>query len=476
MEIRTIEEIKDALKEDQMARHPYLRDYNDYSVLSTINEAMAIQIQYVEERAKDEIEANSVWTATGDDLDLLVIDRGIERQEGVRATGYLTFRTSVPVTVAITIPSGTLVSGTGLDESRVFFETTQSGTIDIGYTSTTVTAQGQNTGTNYNVPEYSINTMSVYIAGVARVENTAAFSGGTDEESDDDLRERYKYATDINGRATLPLMKQHIYDLETVRECQVYNKAIGEIEVVVDTSVITDDDDDVVDCIEENIAAGIVSRGKLLADIASGVITASSDTIEAGRLVVRVESNLIATDETLDIYYINTAGVSKSVAVTIPGGSTKGDHIEVVTSPTTDLVEQVTGGSYTGASSYTVLGGMGEYPYLYLLPKFILTNVQINITQTSTPDPDLDTKIQDSVEAYLDAFYIGDDIEFSDLIPYIYMDYATKDTTRDQFVGIDQITSVIITANGSAITGFGQTITIANDERVEPGTITVTLV
>ena len=110
LDVRDIDDIKDALKLDQQARHPYLRDYNDYSVLSTINEACAIQVQYVEERSKAAIEANSVWTATGSDLDILVQDRGITRQEGTRATGEVTFRTASPTTVNIVIPIGTLVS------------------------------------------------------------------------------------------------------------------------------------------------------------------------------------------------------------------------------------------------------------------------------------------------------------------------------------------------------------------------------
>lgn len=476
MEIRTIDDIAESLKIEQMARHPYLKDYTDYSVLTTLNQSMGVQVQYVEEQSKAEIEANSIWTATGDDLDLLVSDRGISRQEGIRATGTITFRTSSPATVAIDIPMGTLTSSTGSDGTVIFFETTVAGTIDVGYTSATIYAQAQETGEDGNVPEYSINTLKVYISGITRVENTSAFSGGTNEESDDDLRTRYKYATDINGKATLPLMEQHIYDLETVRECQIYTKSAGEIEIVVDTSVIADDDDDVVDCIEENIAVGIVGRGCVLATIDNGIITPSIDTIKSGKLYVRVESNLISVGESFLLNYKNTSGISRTASVVIPNGATKGDVVMATMYSTSDLATEVDGYTYAGSNSYTILGGYGTYPYLYVIPTIVLVNVQIGITQTSTPDPDLESKVEESVNAYLDEFYIGDDIEFSDLIPYIYMDYATKDTTRDQFVGIENISSVIITAKGLSINGFGQTITIDDDERVEPGTINVTLI
>lgn len=476
MVVREIEDIKDALKTDQQARHPYLRDYGEYSVLSTVNEATAIQVQYVEEQAKAAIEANSIWTATGNDLDLLVQDRGITRQEGICATGNLTFRTSTPVqNSAIVVPIGTLVSATGTDGTRLFFETTAAGTIDIGFTSIIIAAQAQLAGTDGNVPEYAINTMGVYIPGIIRVENAVAFASGTDEESDDDLRDRYIYAIDINGKATLPLIEQHIFDLDTVSECQVYNKAPGEVEIVVDTSVIDENDDDVVDCIEENIAAGVVGRGKVLATIVGGVITPNIDTIAAGYLFVRVESNLVTPNESFTIEYTDSVGIARTAAVTIPINSVKGDVVEATMYSPTSLVSAVTGHIYTGGNDYSILGGFGTYPYLYLIPKIVLINVQISILQTATPDPDLETKIEDSIHAFLDAYYIGDDLEFSDLVPYIYMDYTTKDTTRDQFVGIEQVMSVVISGNGSSINGFGQTIAINTDQRIEPGTVTITL-
>jgi len=481
LDVRDIDDIKDALKLDQQARHPYLRDYNDYSVLSTINEACAIQIQYVEERSKAAIEANSVWTATGDDLDILVQDRGITRQEGTRATGEVTFRTASPTTVNIVIPLGTLVSANiisnvdGYTSDKLYFETTEVGTIAIGYTSAAVDVQAVETGTDGNVPAYAINSQTVYIAGISRVENVAPLTGGTEKESDDDLRDRYIYATDINGRATLPLMEQHIYDLETVRECQIYQAAPGEIEIIADSTTLSVTDDDVVDCIEENIAVGVVSRGKLLATIISGIITPSIGIMETGKLYVRVDSPLVTPNESFTLNYTTTTGLSRVATVDIPTGSVEGDIVVATLQNTSDLVVSVDNGTYTGGNSYSILGGLGTYPYLYLLPRKVLCNALINIVQTADPDPDLADKIENSVEAFLDSFYIGVDLEYSDLIQYIYKGHDSSDYPGEYFEGIDQITSVILTANGSSISGFGQTVSMANDQRIDPGTITVTL-
>jgi hypothetical protein len=471
MDVRSIEDIKESLKNTQQARHPYLRDYSDYSVLSTINEAIAIQIQYIEQCAKNAIESNSIWTATGDDLDILVVDRGIERQAGNRSSGILLFRTALPATNTITIPIGTVVSAIGADGNKVYFETVEEGNILPGYVSVTVNAQSIETGEENNVPEYTINNMRDYIKDVARVENTLPFYGGTEEESDTDLRNRYKYATDINGRATLPLMEQHIYDLETVRECQIYQAGPGEIEVIADSEMLTTNDQTVVDCIEANMAVGIVSRGKKLASITSGVIAANIGEIEAGKLIVRVMSPLVSPNESFTIDYTSKTGLSRTALVTVPTGSTAGDIAEVVLQDSDDFVVNVTGCTYVGSSSYDILGGLGEYPHLYLLPRKVLVNVRIGIIQTDTPDPSLQTKVEDSIKAFLDAFYIGDTLEFSDLVMYIYKDF----TTGEEFEGIDQITSVIVTANGESINGFGQVIDIDNDQRFDPGTVTATL-
>jgi hypothetical protein len=79
--------------------------------------------------------------------------------------------------------------------------------------------------------------------------------------------------------------------------------------------------------------------------------------------------------------------------------------------------------------------------------------------------------VEQSVTDFFASFHIGDNIEFSDVIQYIYNDY----TTGVAFSGIDQILSVHINSGGIGITAFGQTITMADDQRVKAGTITANL-
>jgi len=474
LQVRTIEEIKKELKRHQMVRHPYLRDYSPYSVLSTLNETFAIQVQYIEQRAKEAIEANSVLTAKGANLDRLVADRGIVRQTGTRATGDLLFRAAGVALSDITIPKGTVVSATGQDGTRIFFETIEDGVIEAGDSSVTVPAHAVEPGTQGNVPELAINVMTSYIPGVASVNNPSPFTGGTDEESDDDLRIRYIYATEVTGKATKQLLEQRVYDLETVRECRSFQRIPGAIEFVVDTEKGTEKDMDVVNCIQDNIAVGIISQGKIVATINNGVLTPGVGIVHAGKLFARVESELISTDEHLTILYTNTTDTTdRTATITIPAGSTRGDTFEMQMQDN-DFARVVTGYNYAGDKSYTILAGIGEYPYLYILPRRVTVSVIINIKPTDTPDPDLKNKIQESIRAFLDDFKIGTDLEFSDLLEYIYVDYTSE--SRERFQGIDQITSVMVSGKGQTIYTFGQVINIDDDERIDPGVITVNFV
>jgi len=471
LNIRSIEEIKNALRVDQTARHPYLRDYTPLSVLSTLNETYAIQVQYLEQRANAAIESTSVWTASGADLDALVADRGITRQSGLRATGAIRFSTSTPNHPLITIPVGTIVNSISDDGNKIYFETTEEGIIDFGLTNISVDARAVLPGTDGNVPEYSISQMVLYIPGVSRVENLLPFSDGAEGETDEALKERYKYAIDVNGRATLPTLEQKINDLESVRECQIWQKYAGEIETVVDTSLAMTIDTDVIACLRDNMAVGVVSRGKAIAAISLGITTPGIATLEAGKMYIRVESEYIATNELITVGYTNTNGSTTATALfSVPSGSVKGDVV-LSNMAENQFAVSVDSIIYVGANSYTILGGIGVYPYLYILPKIVITNITINIKTTSVPDPNLKAKVEQSVTDFLETFHIGDDIEFSDVVQYIYQDY----TSTAEFVGIDQILSVHINAGGLGISTFGQTIPMSDDQRVKVGNVVANL-
>jgi uncharacterized phage protein gp47/JayE len=123
-------------------------------------------------------------TTEGEWLDKYVAMFGLERKPAVKATGQVTF----------TGPDGTIIpAGTRLvtdDVEPVYFVTTADATIAGG--SATVSAEAEEGGVKGNVSAGEITSLAIdeeYFE-VVSVTNNEPFTGGVDEESDDELRAR----------------------------------------------------------------------------------------------------------------------------------------------------------------------------------------------------------------------------------------------------------------------------------------------
>ena len=98
------------------------------------------------------------------------------------------------------------------------------------------------------------------------------------------------------------------------------------------------------------------------------------------------------------------------------------------------------------------------------------------IVQTSAPEVGLLANIQASLEAALDAYRIGDQLQFADLVDwakYDYVQYAATGTLR-RFQGIDDITTFEVVCKETTISAFGESVAIDDDERVKAGEVSVT--
>jgi hypothetical protein len=472
MYIPTIEEIEEQIKYEITTRHPLIRDFSPVSMLSILTGIVAGQTYLLYKRIDDSTKSVSILTATGTDLDALVVDRlPAGRQAGTQATGYLTFKCGTPATAAIPIPIGSKALALGQDGSRIYFETTAYGEIAIGDYSVIVEAHAVEPGTNGNISPYLITQLPYSIEGVSRVENATAFANGTDEESDDELRTRYYYAVLVPGKATLEVIEEHLTDLEDVSESHVYPRGSGDIEVIVDYDEGTGSDSkEIIDSLKENIAAGITSRGILGATITSGVVVTSIAECSGGKIWIRALENVIAGDS-MTIEYVDSLGRTRTSIVAIPINTLRGDTLEATLEAPTDRAVSISNITYGDTHSYDVLIGMGEYPYLYVLPRTVVVDVAINITKTSYPETDLEDNIENSIETFLNSYHIGEDLEWSDVFLYVYMDHETN----RMFEGIDTVNSCSISGGGNIISTTGSIINITEDQRIRPGTITVTV-
>jgi uncharacterized phage protein gp47/JayE len=143
------------------------------------------------------LQANADWlkrqmfiqTATGENLDYHAQVRGVARKSGTPAQGGVGFSANTPAVTSINIPAGTLLSTA--DDVPKRYVTLAAGTIPAGNTdSGLVPVEAQFNGETGNVLSDKIVVMVQPPMGVATVTNPAALSGGTNDESDEALRQR----------------------------------------------------------------------------------------------------------------------------------------------------------------------------------------------------------------------------------------------------------------------------------------------
>mgnify|MGYP001331218533 CR=1 FL=1 len=139
-------------------------------------------------------------TTYGEYLDRRAAEQGLTRKSAVKSIGRLTF--SGPE--GTVIPVGTRVSTEG--ETPVYFVTTTEGTI-VGGT-VKVDAEAEVGGINGNVDAGKITVVLGDLSGVVTVTNAEPFTGGINEETDEELLERYK------EKVTRPITSGNKYQYE----------------------------------------------------------------------------------------------------------------------------------------------------------------------------------------------------------------------------------------------------------------------
>lgn len=140
-----------------------------------------------------------VSTAQGEYLDMHAKERGLLRREATPAFGEVTFSVSEALSENVSIPKGTIVATFG---SLLRFETTKDAVLFAGELSVTVSAKSIGTGREYNVLKGKISVMITPPAGIDLVENSEAFTGGCDAESDESLRERIQNSIRFPANST----------------------------------------------------------------------------------------------------------------------------------------------------------------------------------------------------------------------------------------------------------------------------------
>ena len=219
---------------------------------------------------------------------------GLSRKDATAATTTLRFTLSEARDTVTSIPEGSTASSTN---GEIYFETTEYAEIPIGETSVDVPAECTLTGVIGNGYEAgSINSMTDIIAYVESVANTTTSAGGTDAESDDDLKERIFLAP--SSLSVAGPDDAYIY------WCKAYNSNIGNVVVDSPSPVVV------------NIYF-VMKDGSLPEE---EVIKGLSEFLQDGNIRPLTDKVTVAAPaiQTFDVnvkYYINSSDSSKAVTI-----------------------------------------------------------------------------------------------------------------------------------------------------------------
>ena len=181
-------------------------------------------------------------TAEGDYLDLHAQLRSLQRKAATYAVGTLRFTAGEVSETDRAIPLGTVCMTAGL----VRFETTQAAVLKGGDTQVDVPAQALLAGSAGNISANTITAMAVAPVGIQSCSNPAPFLGGSDGETDEELRARIldTFQRLPNG-ANAAFYEQGALSFDQVAAASVLprNRGVGTVDVVIATGSGQPDED-----------------------------------------------------------------------------------------------------------------------------------------------------------------------------------------------------------------------------------------
>ena len=148
--------------------------------------AAAAQLQALGIQADWVLDQSFPQTAQGKYLDYQGQMRGLTRLASTKAAGTLIFSVEMTPVTDLTIPAGTVC----MTEGEVRFRTTEDVILSAGALSAEASAEALEGGSDGNAAPGTICILTACPLAVTACTNPEAFSGGSDEESDEAFRAR----------------------------------------------------------------------------------------------------------------------------------------------------------------------------------------------------------------------------------------------------------------------------------------------
>lgn len=193
----------------------------EYSEVELRIKAVASEIYAAYTASDYALKQAFVQTATGEYLDRHAQMRGITRKTASLAKGKLAFFLAEALDEDVEIPKGTICSVK--DNPLIQFSTNITAYILAGDTGVSIEATALSTGEAFNAPENSVTVMVNPPEYVFSVTNQKAFSGGSDPETDESLRQRIidSYGSALSNGVNAKSMEEQILSIDEIKDCSI---------------------------------------------------------------------------------------------------------------------------------------------------------------------------------------------------------------------------------------------------------------
>lgn len=282
------------------------------SVIRTIIEAIMAEVD-IQNYSIDQIyKAMNIDTATGEDLDAIVAILGVTRRSATYAEGTVVLGRSDPYESDIAIEYAQMISTRQNTNGDIieFMITDEDLKLPAGQLEVTANIRAIEPGSIY-LPTNTITVINTSIIGIEYVTNKVELVGGTNTETDDELRYRAKQALAGLGKGTNAALRSAIISIPGVVDAvpMDLSRGVGTSDIVVVTNDIPPSTalmNEISDVVRITKAAGIdvgivyptISTQNIVITVVNTLGTAiSSDDIDkAGTAVLTYCNNLSIGD------------------------------------------------------------------------------------------------------------------------------------------------------------------------------------
>lgn len=317
------------------------------SVSRTIVEAILSELDVTNYNIAQAYASKSVDDATDEDLDNIAKIFGITRHQATSAIGTVTFSTTEASATDIAIQYNQIVS-TKQNSSGVVYEamvTDPDMYLPAGQLSITVNVTITEPGIVY-IPVGVLNIINTSIIGINSVSNQSIISGGTNRETDDNLRIRVKGALSKIGKGTATALENTLKDIVGVNDAIILdmNQGVGTADAVIVTDVIPPS----AELIDEinSVIASTKSAGIRIYVVYPTILTINTTITTTGG-----DDNVVGK-AILD--YINSLGIGDEYII----NQMESAVVVAINDPTIDIATTLPASNITATSTQIIKSGV----------------------------------------------------------------------------------------------------------------------